>query len=100
MAGGSPRGARTKKLPALAPGNAAAMPDVRLARRATDLQRAARSADGSWRKVGTEVKVEARIIIMTRFAAHTRTLRVTLTRVFETPPMAQPRTGVRANLGP
>jgi hypothetical protein len=45
-----------EKLPALAPGNAAAMPDVRLARRATDLHRAARSADGSWRKVGAEVK--------------------------------------------
>src|SRR3954468_5113802 len=45
------------KLSALAPGNAAAMPDVRLARRATDLHRAARSADDSWRKVGAEVKV-------------------------------------------
>ena len=45
-----------EKLPAFAPGNAAAMPDVRLARRATDLHRAARSADGSWRKVGAEVK--------------------------------------------
>ena len=45
-----------EKLPPLAPGNAAALPDVRLARRATDLRRAARSADGSWRKVGAEVK--------------------------------------------
>jgi hypothetical protein len=60
-----------KKLPALAPGNAAAMPDVRLARRTAHLHRAARSADGSWRKVGAQVKVEARII-MSRFAAHTR----------------------------
>ncbi len=45
-----------EKLPAFTPGNAAAMPDVRLARRATDLHRAARSADSSWRKVGAEVK--------------------------------------------
>ena len=45
-----------EKLPALAPGNAAAMPDVRLARRATDLHGATRNADGSWRKVGAEVK--------------------------------------------
>ena len=44
-----------KKLPAFAPGNAVAMPDVRLARRAIDLHRAARSADDSWRKVGAEV---------------------------------------------
>jgi hypothetical protein len=44
------------ELPSFTPGNAAAMPDVRLARRASDLHRAARSADGSWRKVGAEVK--------------------------------------------
>src|SRR3954452_5892818 len=83
MAGASPRGARTaarryevdqgvrlsrrarhgdagmgtrEKLSALAPGNAAAMPDVRLARRATDLHRAARSADGPRRKARAEVK--------------------------------------------
>ncbi len=45
-----------EKLPALASGNAVAMPDVRRARLATDLHRAARSADSSWRKVGAEVK--------------------------------------------
>jgi hypothetical protein len=45
-----------EKLLAFTPGNAAAMPDVRLARRAPDLHRAAGSADGSWRKVGAEVK--------------------------------------------
>jgi hypothetical protein len=48
---------RGRSFPPLAPGNVAAMPDVRLARRATDLHRAARSADDSWRKVGAEVKV-------------------------------------------
>jgi hypothetical protein len=41
-----------EKLPALAPANAAAMPGVRLARRAAGLHRDARSAGGSWRKVG------------------------------------------------
>jgi hypothetical protein len=44
-----------EELPALAPGIAAAVPDVRLARRAADLHRAARSANGSGRKVGAEV---------------------------------------------
>jgi hypothetical protein len=47
--------ARTKR-PALAPGDAVANPDVRLARPATDLRRTARNADGSWREGGAEVK--------------------------------------------
>ena len=42
-----------EKLPPLASGNAA-MPDVRLARRAADLHRSAGSADGSRRKVRAE----------------------------------------------
>src|SRR4051794_9148211 len=36
------------------------MSDVRLARRAVDLHRTARSAYGSWRKVGAEVKASRR----------------------------------------